>query len=330
MHRAPRFPTIRKNPILKPLTDSDMKKLLLLIPMLVAFQLLKAQDEAIFTHYLITPILINPAAAGFGDNFQVQFNARAQWTGFPDAPQTFGAMFNGPVANNFGIGIGVFSESAAQMNRFKGQLNWAFKFNLSDDVKMAAGFSAAYQQMSLDNSIIGGNFYQPGDRVVEDGLAGRQDFDASVGVFGSVRENTRFGLSFANLIQTRLDGVVTQNNQSALQFYTFFFGHQFDIDGLNFTLEPSIMARKIKDSPSQIDINLRAGFLDEQLITGISYRTLGALGVLLGARVSNFNVFYSYDVSFQRFQRFNTGSHEVSVLLNLKFGGRQTDVERGY
>ncbi len=306
-----------------------MKKLILLIPFFAIVQLVSAQDEAIFTHYHITPVLINPAAAGFSDNFQLQFNARAQWTGFPDAPQTFGAMFNGPVGKTFGVGLGVSSETAAQMTRLKGQLNWAFKFNFGENVKMAAGFSAAYQQLMLDNAITDGNFFQPGDNIVEENLDGRRDFDASVGLFGSIRENTRLGLSFVNLIQTRLDDVVgTTTNSSALQYYTFFLGHEFEIVDLNFTLEPSVMARKIKDAPSQVDINLKAGFLDEQLITGLSYRTLGALGVLLGAKLSNFNVFYTYDVSFQRFQKFNTGSHEITVMLN--FEKKKSEIDKGY
>lgn len=305
-----------------------MKKILLLITCFVAIQTLRAQDEAIFTHYQLAPVLINPAAAGFKENYQIQFNGRAQWTGFPDAPQTFGVQFNGPIGKTFGVGLGVISESAAQMTRTKGLLNWAFRFKLSENVKMAAGFSALYQQLKLDNSITDNPFYDPGDQLIEDGMKGLNEFDASVGIFGSVRENTRFGLSFANLIQSRLDDVVDETNQSALQYYTLYLAHQFDILDLNFTLEPSIMARKVKDAPSQVDINLRAGFLDQQLVTGLSYRSLGVLGVLLGAKLSNFQVFYSYDMSFQRFQKFNTGSHEVSIFL--EFQKKSRDLERGY
>lgn len=305
-----------------------MKKIFLLIACFATIYTLRAQDEAIFTHYQLAPVLINPAAAGFKDIYQIQFNGRAQWTGFPDAPQTFGVQFNGPVGKTFGFGLGVVSESAAQMTRMKGLLNWAFRFKVSENVKMAAGFSAIYQQLKLDNSITDNPFFDPGDNLIDESMQGINEFDASVGVFGSVRENTRFGLSFANLIQTRLDDVVDQTNQSALQYYTFYMAHQFDILDLNFTLEPSIMARKVKDAPSQVDINLRAGFLDQQLVTGLSYRTLGALGVLLGAKLSNFQVYYSYDMSFQRFQKFNTGSHEVSIFL--EFNKKARDIERGY
>ncbi|MBK7869892.1 MAG: PorP/SprF family type IX secretion system membrane protein [Saprospiraceae bacterium] len=314
-----------------------MKKLLLLIPFLAILSMAKAQDEAIFTHYHITPVLLNPAAAGFNGNFQVQFNARAQWTGFPDAPQTFGAQFNGPIAKTFGVGVGVFSETAAQMSRLKGQLNWAFHFLNNEDskLKLSAGFSAAYQQTMLDNTVTGSNFYQPGDNLIDENLEGIRNFDASVGVYGHIMNRplaqdpnniTRIGLSFTNLIQERLDGVIDDAGQAG-QYYAFFLGHEFkNISGLGFSLEPSMMARKIKDFPSQVDINLKASFLDEQLITGVSYRTLGALGVLLGARISNFNVYYSYDVSFQRFQKFNSGSHEITLALS--FEKKQGDINK--
>lgn len=293
-----------------------MKKLLLFISIFTIWQAVHAQDEAIFTHYQITPILINPAAAGFNDHYQIQFNGRAQWTGFPDAPQTAGVMMNGPVGKNFGLGLGVSAESAAQLTRLKGQLNWAFRFNLSEYVKMSAGFSAFYQQLKLNNGANLGNVDE-GDGVIADYMAGVNDFDASVGVFGSIRENTRFGLAFANLIQSRLNSVVSTTDESALQHYTLFLAHRFDIYDLNFSLEPSIMARKVKDAPSQVDINLKATFLDDQLITGLSYRSLGALGILLGAKITNFQLCYSYDMSFQRFQKYNSGSHELSLLFDI-------------
>jgi len=305
-----------------------MKKILLLILSLPVFHFLHAQDEAIFTNYHITPVLINPAAAGFEDYYQLQFNARAQWTGFPDAPQTFAAQINGPVANAFGAGLGVSTETAAQMTRLKGQLNWAFKFDAGENFKMAAGFSASYQQIMLDNSVLNSPFIQPGDNIVDENLDGVRDFDASVGIYGKVRESTRMGLAFTNLIQSRLDEMTDETNQSGLQYYTFFFGHEFDILDLNFKLEPSIMARRVKDAPSQVDLNLKGSFLDDQLITGLSYRTIGAMGVLLGARLSNFNVFYTYDVSFQRFQKFNSGSHEVMIALT--FDKKQSEIDKGY
>lgn len=84
-----------------------MKKIFLLLLIISTVYIVNAQDEAIFTHYNITPILINPAAAGIFEEHQFQLTARAQWTGFDDAPVTLGAHYNGPLGNTVGLGIGI-------------------------------------------------------------------------------------------------------------------------------------------------------------------------------------------------------------------------------
>ena len=98
----------------------------------------------------------------------------------------------------------------------------------------------------------------------------------------------------------------------------FHLGHRFEIPDLNFSLTPSVLIRQIKDTPNQIDLNVKAGFLDDQLIAGLSYRDLRALGILLGTKLSNFYLYYSYDLSFQNFQQYNSGSHEVTLAFTFK------------
>lgn len=277
-----------------------------------------AQDEAIFSHYNITPVLINPSVAGFDDTHQLQLNARAQWSGFADAPQTYAAQYNGPLGDNFGIGVGILSETAAQLQRLRAHLNYAFRFDISEKVKLSAGFSTEYQQVQLDNGVMSSNFIDLGDDVINDFMEGRGVFDASVGVYSSISENTRIGLTFTNLVRSRLSSSTQDQNESILKYYIFFASHRMDVEDLNFSLEPSIMVRNTRDVPSQLDINLKAGFLDDALIAGLSYRSSNTVGLLLGTKLSKFQLLYSYDVFFDEFQRYNDGSHEVSVLISLE------------
>ena len=160
-------------------------------------------------------------------------------------------------------------------------------------------------------------------------MDGQKVFDASLGAFATYKDKTYAGLTFANLVRARLDDIVSDDNsQSFFQYYTFLFGHEFDIIDLGFTLEPSLMIRQIRNAPFQIDFNVKAGFLDDQLVAGLSYRSLGSLGILLGTKLDSFNLFYSYDVSFQRFQQFNMGSHEVTVAFQLK--KKKPGIDKGY
>ncbi|WP_020538807.1 PorP/SprF family type IX secretion system membrane protein [Lewinella cohaerens] len=298
-----------------------MKKLILLLGLVSVLQtLVHAQDEALFMHYNISPILINPAAAGFDETYNLQFNARMQWTGFEDAPKTFAARYNGPLGRTFGLGIGIFSETAAQMSRSKLQLDYAFRYPVNDDWKLAFGFFTEFQQMRIDGDITASPFYDPADALLEDLLNGKGQFDAALGIYGTFRENTYGGITFNNLVSSRLSEIAGVGaSESFFSYYTFNVGHRFELTQQKVSLEPSILLRQIRNAPFQMDLNLKAGFLDEQLIAGLSYRAgLGAMGILLGTRLTNFNLYYSYDVSFQRFQKYNTGSHEITVALTFK------------
>jgi len=284
-----------------------------------------AQDEAIFSQYFISPILINPAAAGFEDGHRLQLNARGQWSGFVDAPQTYAVNYNGALGPAFGLGVGILTETAAQLSRTRVQLNYAFRFNVKDKVKISAGFSTRYEQLSLDNAVTSGTFFDQADDIIFNALNGVGNFDASLGIFGSVNESTYMGLTINNLVKTRLDQIVTESQESLLEFFTFQFGHKVTVPDLKFTLEPSLMIRQIRDAPFQMDLNMKAGFLDDQLITGLSYRTLGTVGLLLGTRINAFYLYYSYDLSFQRFQRYTAGSHEISFAFDLKKRNKPAD-----
>jgi type IX secretion system PorP/SprF family membrane protein len=296
-----------------------MKNQLLPFIMLVFCTGLMAQDQAIFSHYNINPILINSAVAGFKGEHQALFNARMQWAGFPGAPRTLMAQYHGPLSQSFGVGLGVLTESAAEINRLKVQLNYAFRFKVRESLEIAAGFATELHQIRLNNDVGSSAFIDLGDRIISNNMNGVRFLDASAAVYATYKKNTFGGFSLNNLVRSRLDDVVSPTeNESFLSYYTFFLGHRFDVEDLNFSLEPSVMIQQIRDVPFQMDINLKAGFLDDQLLAGVSYRSLGVMGVMLGTQVSPFNVYYSYNVSFQRFQQFNSGAHEVTVGLNMR------------
>ncbi|MBC6995598.1 PorP/SprF family type IX secretion system membrane protein [Neolewinella lacunae] len=296
-----------------------MKKLLpSLVLLLVAFGALRAQDETIFNHYVQNPIILNPAAAGFADEYVVFLNARAQWSGFEDSPKTIAARINGPIGQSFGIGGAIFTESAAQQRRLKGQVDVAFRFGLGEAVRdvqpfqAAFGFFTQFQRLTLDPSILNNPQIEPGDLEIMRLLDGRNQFDAGIGVYGSYLDRVFGGLTINNLVSNRLKNISGSNTNEGLNF-TFLLGQRFKVEELNVNLTPSIMIRDVQDAPFMMDFNLQAGFLNDQFIAGLSYRYLGAIGLLLGTNLNGFQVYYSYDLGFGGFQPYNNGSHEFTV-----------------
>ncbi len=295
-----------------------MKTFFLSIVLACSAWALTAQNEALVTHYQVAPILVNPAYAGFKGTHQLFFNARTQWIAFPDAPKTVGVQYNGPIGNTFGLGVGVMTESAARLTNFRVRLNYAFRFNLEETVKLSVGFSTEYKQMRLGNNILTQAIYDFDD-IINGAVDGRQLFDASFGVFGTFNDRTFVGLSFANLISARLDDIVTSADENTfLNHYVIFAGHRFEFNNNAVSLEPSLMIRQTRDAPFQADVNLKLGFLNDRVMGGISYRSLKSLGFLFGSEVSNsFRLFYTFDMSLQDIQQFSSGAHELTVGIGL-------------
>lgn len=304
-----------------------MKNLIVLIICLFSFWSLSAQEEAISQHYLINPMMLNPAAAGFGEVHQIQVNARVTWTGFANAPKTYSAMYNGPIGNAFGVGLNVLSDQAADLINNRVQLNFGFRFNLQDNWKVATGFAAEMRQSRLTSESVAAATVQGGDRILGDYANGRGTIDATLGLYTSYESRggvTFAGLTFNNLVRNRLDGIVgrADENASVFQYYTFVLGHEFELYDLNAKVEPSMAIRQIRNTTETVmmDFNLKARFLDDQLVAGLSYRTLGVMGILLGTKLEGLDLYYSYDVSFQDSQQYHSGAHEVTI--GISFGDR--------
>lgn len=289
-----------------------MKKIILFISFIFAAQFVSAQDEAIFAHYHINKMLVNPAFAGANDNHEVFLHARAQWSGFPGAPKTYALSYNGAFGNKFGLGAMAFSDNAASLNRTKLALNYAFKYKIRK-FDMSLGMGTEFRTTSVTGNT---PLAELGDRLLNEAVDGIGDFDASLGIVAIYDKETFISLSFPNLVSSRKGDESAGDDDSKLfDYFMFNVGHKFGVDDNSFTITPSILVRSVRTAPFTADFNILAGFLDEMLQTGLSYRTGtgGALGLLLGTKFKNVSVFYSYDVAFQSFQTYNSGTHEITI-----------------
>lgn len=303
----------------------SMRHLLSALLCLALCAVVQAQDESIYTHYHINPVLINPAAAGFNDNHEVFLNSRLQFTGFDGSPKSYALSYNGRVAPTFGLGAMIFREDIASLTRTRVQLNYAFQFDRFENFKLGIGFSTEFEGNRVPASYMDNPLVDADDILLIETIDGKSYFDASIGAWGRYKENTFFGFSIPNLISQRIDNIGSTDFDDNSLYYMLAGGHAFPVEGFNFILEPSILIRKAKDSPFGVDFNLKAKYLEEKIIAGLSYRsgTGGNIGLLLGTRFDALRVFYSYDFAFQRFQRYNNGSHELTLSIN--FGNEEKD-----
>ena len=99
-----------------------------------------------------------------------------------------------------------------------------------------------------------------------------------------------------------------------------FLGAKWRVPEYRLIVEPSVCIRKIGDVPFGTDLNVLANLLDDKLYLGFTYSfgpSDNRTGFLAGVRVNQFRFIYSYDQTYQTFQTFNRGSHELTLSFDL-------------
>src|SRR5476651_632772 len=65
-----------------------------------------AQQTIQFSQYVFNGLAVNPAYAGYKDDWTVNLSSRLQWVGINGAPQTETASIDG-IANSFNSNVGI-------------------------------------------------------------------------------------------------------------------------------------------------------------------------------------------------------------------------------
>ncbi len=310
-----------------------MKNLIIFTISILSIIRLSAQDDVITSQYLINPYYVNPGAAGIND--MVNFNAayRSSLSTLPGHPNTYYASFNGMVAKKVALGAMLLNDQIASLNKYRMQLSYAYSWMANQDTRLGLGLSTEFHQINLDKSVATSPFEDPGDPYIQSAIDGTQYFDATVGLYGLYKGKLHFGLTFPNLVRTRLNKGIDQEVdafQTAFKNYTANIGYRFDIKDYDFAVEPSVMVRKGYTTPVVTDIAIKTYFLQNKLIAGGLARIIDGetiMGMLMGVKFGSLRLFYSYDVSFQNTQKYHAGSHEFSLNFELPNKKKMTPEE---
>lgn len=303
------------------------------ITLLIAFFFLVVQisfsqvrlhsERGIYTQGHINPILINPGATGFNDNHELLLNYRNTWASFPGSPKTMTFSYNGPIGNRIGVGVQVMNDQFASFQTLKALLSVAYSLE-SESNKVSFGIAGEYLSHKLDGEDILNPLVDQNDPDVLLRVDGSQFFDLSLGIYGVYDKKIVYGLTVPSLVSTMLNDFsngVTGDKEIGVIGH---LGYRHDIAKYDMVLEPSIILKYLMFTPTHVDLNLKAEFLDNTLVGGLNYTVGGEerLGFLVGVNIDNLGFYYSYNMSFQDFQQYNNGSHELSLKYNIPIVNR--------
>ena len=288
---------------------------------LIVAPCLMGQQEPRMSQNMLLPIVYNPAATGISDGIDITLVSRTQWAGAKDydgnsiAPQTFfvtGDAFL-PVVGG-GISLVLLNEKYTPITQTKVRLNYDYHLNMKHG-NLQLGLMIGLTDQSIDFEKIKAS--DSGDPFLEAirGESSSMNFDAGIGVFYNMPNKFYVGLSAMQLMATKAryktDYVVYQDamsiNLSGGYIYSFPYRPQLQ-------LMPSTLM-SFSRGIYQMDLNFLIRY-NKKVWGGVGYRINDAVIAMIGFKVYEFKLGYSYDISTTPMR--NWGTHEISLQYFFK------------
>jgi type IX secretion system PorP/SprF family membrane protein len=271
----------------------------------------RAQQDAMFTHYMHNTLWLNPAYAGTRDALTVTGIHRAQWVGFDGAPEVQSLTMHSPILKGkMGMGLSVLNDKIGPTQSTIFALDLQYQVKLSPKSKLAFGIKGLVDVYK--NNVSRLTLNNPGD------VAFAQNYqlvlpNAGTGIYYH-RERFYAGISTPKLMENIGNGTLQINEK---RHYFFIMGTVVPLTK-TIKFKPTCFFKATVGSPVQGDVTGSFMFND-RFSLGAMYRTGDAAGALLTYNFNEQCTFgYSFDWSMANTTgKYNSGSHEIMLRYDL-------------
>lgn len=303
-----------------------------------------AQQNIQFTQYIFNSLSVNPAYAGYKEEWFAQLALRSQWVSMEGAPKTGQLSLDGildPQDKKMGAGIQITSDKLGPETATSMYLNYAYRIRLDeqDSRRLSFGIGAGFTQYGLDGRKL--------DPMEDDDQAlpfGKENYFKPDLRFGVYYYSSKWyiGASVMDLLGNK--NSKSQFSGSSHENYKINYKrHFYLITGallplsVDLDIRPSLLIKDDFKGPTSVDLNAMLIFGGRFWIGG-GYRTgmsiwgknrdqegrLSRLNSFSGVTEFYINdrlrVGYSYDYVLSRLSSLQNGTHEIT--LGLTFPGK--------
>jgi len=305
-----------------------------------------AQQTVQFSQYIFNGLAVNPAYAGYREEWNASLSYRMQWAGVNGAPRTAVASFDGVTdANEKRVGLGFIAINdrlgAQSTASFYG--NYAYRLQIDDEEERRLTFGIAFgvSQYEIDGTRLVA--VDPNDTSIPRGTENKVYPDFRVGVYYA---DPRYfiGVSILDMFSSARDQIATDNNYKILKQvrHIYLSGGAFFPLSAALDIKPTFLIKDDFNGPTDIDLSAYL-LIHKTVFIGTAYRMgvklwnkaslqtgldqgnaiAGIVQVLVSDR---FKVGYSFDYSLNALANYQQGSHEIT--LGLAFPKRNSRTVR--
>ncbi len=271
------------------------------------------QQDPHYTQYMYNMHILNPAYAGSEGTLNLRFLGRTQWVGLDGSPKTFTAAINAPVGKRVGLGLSVIADKIGPAKEQNIYADFSYTLPVSEEGRLAFGLKGGFTFLNVDlvNLILPET--PPSDDVLFSENINEVSPNFGAGLF-YYTNSYYVGLSVPNFLATRY----IKDDMSLVEELHGFLtaGVIFDISE-HLKLKPSAMAKVAIGAPLSLDLSLNA-LLKNFLELGFSWRHDDSVSGMIGVQVSrSIRLGYAYDHTLSELNNYNSGSHELMLLINI-------------
>ncbi len=308
-----------------------MKKITLYMFLLaMSFGYSQELNLPVFTQYLAdNDFVISPTYAGIGDNLKIRANGLTQWVGIKNAPDNQSLFADFRISNRSGVGISAYNDKNGNTRQKGVKISFAHHLTLDFQTKqfLSLGISYNINSFRIDienfNTTLDVPILDPainGDRAVSN-----NNFDA-----GLLYRYNRFyfSLNANNLVAKDIDDfvglepsrllnyqiytgyVITNKRNKYVEFEPSLFFQFFDSDGRSST-DINFKYRKFNRAGDYYWIGASYRFLNDQFPRPLN------IGPMAGTQYNKLYFAYSYQITMNDLAGFNSGTHMVTIGLNI-------------
>ena len=285
-----------------------------------------AQQMPVYSQYFINGFVINPALAGSDGTLKLQLSARDYMIGIKGGPKTLTASANGRLlrqregvrngkvysqSGKVGMGGLVYNDCNGLVNRIGLQYTYAYHIDFHQS-QLSLGLSAALSQTRVDANKLDFNEPEP---LLREGFGNLAYVpDAVVGIFYK-KQKYYIGLTASNLFQRSINFGEFDYKYVLYRHYFLLGGTSFDV-GRDSYLAPTFLLKATANGLYQGEFSTRFSYNDDFWMA-LTYRTPQIVAMMVGIRIRDLFIGYTYEYNFNTLRTFSFGAHELCLTYRI-------------
>lgn len=271
----------------------------------------QAQQDPLYSQYMLNPLLLNPAYAGLNNNFNAQLGYRTQWTGLEGQPTTLNlSAHSSLVDNKVGAGFLLVQDRIGNIANTEANLSASYKLQLKEQV-FSFGMQMGIQNYRTDYSEL--NVLDPGDNAFVGGEKGTR---MNIGA-GAILKSEKY---FIGLSVPRLLPSTFKNGGQEFELYNqhyYLMGSYVHYFNEHIRFKPSVLFRGVSGAPASVDVAFNVN-LNAIHTAGLFTRNFKTYGLLLQTLLQEkYRFGYVFELPTNKSVGTNFTTHEISLGILL-------------